>query len=151
VSVKELEGNVVFLRKLAPGGSNHSFGIHVARLAGMPRPLVRRAEEVLALLETQRRDDGQANARDTALKKGQPSLSASESSAQSDPIQLSIFQLDDPALEAIRDQLMEVDIDHLTPVQALMKLHEIKATLTGKRGKGQRHAAEGRTEVSIEP
>jgi DNA mismatch repair protein MutS len=151
VSVKELEGNVVFLRKLAPGGSNHSFGIHVARLAGMPRPLVRRAEEVLALLETQRREDGQANARDTVRKKGQPSLSASGTSAQSDPIQLSIFQLDDPALEAIRDQLMEVDIDHLTPVQALMKLHEIKATLTGKRGKDQPHATKGRTEVSIQP
>ena len=120
VSVKELDGNIVFLRKLAPGGSNHSFGIHVAKLAGMPRSLVRRAEEVLTALETARGD----------ASSSKPDVS--EVSLPEEGLQMSFFQLDDPALEAIRDRIMEVDIDHLTPVEALMKLHEIKATLTGK-------------------
>lgn len=110
----------MFLRKLARGGSNHSFGIHVAKLAGMPRSLVRRAEEVLTALETARGD----------ASSSKPDVS--EVSLPEEGLQMSFFQLDDPALEAIRDRIMEVDIDHLTPVEALMKLHEIKATLTGK-------------------
>ena len=121
VSVKEMGGKIVFLRKLAPGGSNHSFGIHVAQLAGMPRGLVRRAEEVLATLEAARGKQPTGTTPDVS------NLGLPE-----EGIQMSFFQLDDPSLEAIRDRIMEVDIDHLTPVEALMKLHEIKATLTGK-------------------
>ena len=121
VSVKELDGKIVFLRKLAPGGSNHSFGINVAQLAGMPRTLVRRAKEVLSDLEDARGAQPQGD--DIHV----PTISDVE-----EGIQMSFFQLDDPSLEAIRDKIMEVDIDHLTPVEALMKLHEIKATLTGK-------------------
>ena len=131
VSVKEMNGKVVFLRKLAPGGSNHSFGIHVARLAGMPRTLVRRAEDVLESLESARSGEG-ASAQEASMPRHEaPDLSAIVPAAES--MQMSFFQLDDPALESIRDQLMEVDIDHLTPLQALMKLHEIKATLSGKK------------------
>ena len=131
VSVKEMNGKVVFLRKLAPGGSNHSFGIHVARLAGMPRTLVLRAEDVLESLESARSGEG-ASAQEASMPHHEaPDLSAIVPAAEG--MQMSFFQLDDPALESIRDQLMEVDIDHLTPVQALMKLHEIKATLSGKK------------------
>ena len=124
VSVKEMNGKIVFLRKLAPGGSNHSFGIHVAQLAGMPRSLVRRAEEVLTSLEDARGEKPTGTAPDV-----------SNVVAAEEGLQMSFFQLDDPSLEAIRDRIMEVDIDHLTPVEALMKLHEIKATLTGKSSK----------------
>ena len=124
VSVKEMNGKIVFLRKLAPGGSNHSFGIHVAQLAGMPRSLVRRAEEVLISLEDARGEKPTSTAPDV-----------SNVVAAEEGLQMSFFQLDDPSLEAIRDRIMEVDIDHLTPVEALMKLHEIKATLTGKSSK----------------
>lgn len=131
VSVKEMNGKVVFLRKLAPGGSNHSFGIHVARLAGMPRTLVLRAEDVLESLESARSGDGKSAEEASMPTHEAPDLSAIVPAAEG--MQMSFFQLDDPALESIRDQLMEVDIDHLTPVQALMKLHEIKATLSGKK------------------
>ncbi|HBS20454.1 MAG TPA: DNA mismatch repair protein MutS, partial [Flavobacteriales bacterium] len=124
VSVKEMNGKIVFLRKLAPGGSNHSFGIHVAQLAGMPRSLVRRAEEVLISLEDARGEKPTSTAPDV-----------SNVVAAEEGLQMSFFQLDDPSLEAIRDRIMEVDIDHLTPMEALMKLHEIKATLTGKSSK----------------
>ena len=131
VSVKEMNGKVVFLRKLAPGGSNHSFGIHVARLAGMPRTLVLRAEDVLESLESARSGEGVTTQNDDLPRHEAPDLSAIVPVAEG--MQMSFFQLDDPALESIRDQLMEVDIDHLTPVQALMKLHEITATLSGKK------------------
>ena len=131
VSVKEMNGKVVFLRKLAPGGSNHSFGIHVARLAGMPRTLVLRAEDVLESLESARSGDGKSAQEASMPTHEAPDLSAIVPAAEG--MQMSFFQLDDPALESIRDQLMEVDIDHLTPVQALMKLHEIKATLSGQK------------------
>ena len=124
VSVKEMNGKIVFLRKLAPGGSNHSFGIHVAQLAGMPRSLVRRAEEVLISLEDARGEKPTSTAPDV-----------SNVVAAEEGLQMSFFQLDDPSLEAIRDRIMEVDIDHLTPMEALVKLHEIKATLTGKSSK----------------
>ena len=131
VSVREMNGKVVFLRKLAPGGSNHSFGIHVARLAGMPRTLVLRAEDVLESLESARSGEGVTTQNDDLPRHEAPDLSAIVPATEG--MQMSFFQLDDPALESIRDQLMEVDIDHLTPVQALMKLHEIKATLSGKK------------------
>ena len=131
VSVKEMNGKVVFLRKLAPGGSNHSFGIHVARLAGMPRTLVLRAEDVLESLESARSGEGVTTQNEDLPRHEAPDLSAIVPAAEG--MQMSFFQLDDPALESIRDHLMEVDIDHLTPVQALMKLHEIKATLSGKK------------------
>ena len=132
VSVKEMNGKVVFLRKLAPGGSNHSFGIHVARLAGMPRTLVLRAEDVLESLESARSGgEGGVSQNDDLPRHEAPNLSAIIPAAEG--MQMSFFKLDDPGLESIRDQLMEVDIDHLTPVQALMKLHEIKATLSGKK------------------
>ena len=124
VSVKEMNGKIVFLRKLAPGGSNHSFGIHVAQLAGMPRSLVRRAEEVLISLEDARGE-----------KPAGTAPGVSKVVAAEEGLQMSFFQLDDPSLEAIRDRIMEVDIDHLTPMEALVKLHEIKATLTGKSSK----------------
>jgi len=130
VSVKELKGKIVFLRKLAPGGSNHSFGIHVAQLAGMPRPLIRRAEEVLKVLESARGEASQASSEPQSQ-----APSTSHIAPHEEGLQMSFFQLDDPALESIRDQILEVDIDHLTPMQALMKLHDIKSTLTGTKSK----------------
>jgi DNA mismatch repair protein MutS len=109
VSIQEKEGKVVFLRKLLPGGSEHSFGIHVAKMAGMPLTVVRRAEKILAELESSRKQE-----------KPKDGLEAGKN------MQLSFFQLDDPALESIRDELETLDVDNLTPVQALLKLNEIK-------------------------
>ncbi len=109
VSIQEKEGKVVFLRKLLPGGSEHSFGIHVAKMAGMPLTVVRRAEKILAELESSRKQE-----------KPKDSLEVGKN------MQLSFFQLDDPALESIRDELETLDVDNLTPVQALLKLNEIK-------------------------
>jgi len=121
VSVKEISGKVVFLRKLAPGGSEHSFGIHVAKLAGMPGSIVRRAEDVLHQLETTYRGSDK-----TAVSSLKPSGTASGG------VQLSFFQLDDPVLSQIRDEILRVDIDNLTPMAALNKLNDIKKILTGK-------------------
>ena len=122
VSVKEIRGKVVFLRKLAPGGSEHSFGIHVAKLAGMPGSIVRRAEEVLHQLESTYRGSDKA-----AVSSLKPAGAAS-----SGGVQLSFFQLDDPVLSQIRDEILRVDIDNLTPMAALNKLNDIKKILTGK-------------------
>lgn len=113
VSIKELGKRIIFLRKLKPGGSAHSFGIHVARMAGMPSRVIQRANAIMAKLEKNHSND-ELNA----------SLPAK------DDVQLSFFQLDDPVLEQIRDEIMRIDIDRLTPVEALLKLHEIKK-LTG--------------------
>jgi DNA mismatch repair protein MutS len=113
VSVKETAGKIVFLRTLSPGGSAHSFGIHVAKLAGMPRTVVQKAENMLAKLE-------QSEAREEQSKRV---------AAPSTDVQLSFVQLDDPVLLEIRDELADLDIDHLTPVEALMKLQEIKNRL----------------------
>lgn len=119
VAVREVDGRVLFLRKLVPGGSDRSFGIHVAQMAGMPRTVVDRAKKVLAHLERSHAGDlGDGPA-------GAPTRTGPSKAPSLEP-QLSIFQLDDPALEAIRDQLTELDIDTLTPVEALMKLNEIK-------------------------
>lgn len=120
VSVKEINNKVVFMRKLARGGSEHSFGIHVAKLAGMPQSIVKRAGEVLKHLEKANRDNEAPKA----------SLSTLESSPEG--MQLSFFQLDDPVLSQLRDQILGLDIDNLTPVAALNKLNDIKAILTGK-------------------
>ena len=116
-----MNGKVVFLRKLARGGSEHSFGIHVARLAGMPQSIVKRADEVLRHLEKVNRQTDNATA--TALASG----------AQLDEgVQLSFFQLDDPVLSQLRDEILGLDINNLTPMAALNKLHDIRTILTGK-------------------
>lgn len=120
VSVKEIEGKVVFLRKLARGGSEHSFGIHVAKLAGMPRTIVKRANEVLKHLEEANRRDG------VAPDKNLSTLSAP------DGMQLSFFQLDDPLLAQVRDAIIGLDINRLTPMDALNKLNDIQRMLSGK-------------------
>ena len=113
VTVKEIDGKVVFMRKLAKGGSAHSFGIHVAKIAGMPRYIISRAEEVLKQLE----DDA---------------VPVAPSGEAGSGMQLSIFQLDDPVLSQIRDEILDIDINNLTPVEALNKLNDIKGILTGK-------------------
>lgn len=113
VSIKELDNKVIFLRKLVPGGSAHSFGIHVARMAGMPPSVVKRANEILKELER--------NPQNQKLSK--PS---SDLGKQREGYQLSFFQLDDPVLKQIRDQLTKLDINNLTPIEALNKLNEIK-------------------------
>lgn len=119
VSVKEIDGKVVFLRKLQRGGSEHSFGIHVAKLAGMPRLIVDRATEVLKHLEASHRDNTSV-----ADIKDMPK--------HENGMQLSFFQLDDPVLEQIRNEIVGLDINNLTPVAALNKLHDIKKIITGK-------------------
>ncbi|HEY9183889.1 MAG TPA: DNA mismatch repair protein MutS [Salegentibacter sp.] len=123
VSVKELKDNVLFLRKLVPGGSEHSFGIHVARMAGMPQQVLHRANKILEKLEKSHsmEDSGEI------LKK-----------SAEDELQLSFFNLDDPLLEELKDELLEIDIDRLTPVEALMKLNEIKRMLAGKVKKAKK-------------
>ncbi|MDE6135197.1 MAG: DNA mismatch repair protein MutS [Muribaculaceae bacterium] len=137
VSVKEIDGKVVFLRKLARGGSEHSFGIHVARLAGMPQAIVARATEVLRQLEQAVDDAGLKG--DGSLSRSAPQVRgrgkahvAPSGSESHEGIQLSFFQLDDPVLSQVRDEILGVDINNLTPLQALTKLHDIKNILTGK-------------------
>ncbi|MDE6345324.1 MAG: DNA mismatch repair protein MutS [Muribaculaceae bacterium] len=120
VSVKEIDGKVVFLRKLARGGSEHSFGIHVAKLAGMPTSIVRRADEVLRHLEEANRRDGLAPEKQLA------SLEAPAG------MQLSFFQLDDPLLAQVRDAIAGLDINRLTPMDALNKLNDIQQMITGR-------------------
>ncbi len=120
VSVKEIDGRVVFVRKLVKGGSEHSFGIHVAKLAGMPATIVDRANNVLRQLESNSKN-GEALTRDL------DTVATSRSGYQ-----LSIFQLDDPVLEQVRDEILHIDINNLTPMEALNKLHSIKGILTGK-------------------
>ena len=120
VTVKEIDGKVVFLRKLMKGGSEHSFGIHVAKLAGMPARIVKRAEEVLSELERANRS------------KGSVTKDLSDVAQNRSGVQLSIFQLDDPVLSQIRDEILNTDINNLTPMEALNKLNEIKGVITGK-------------------
>ena len=119
VSVKEIENKVVFLRKLARGGSEHSFGIHVAKLAGMPPAIVKRADEVLHQLETTNRKD--------SISKDLGAVAE-----QTGGMQLSFFQLDDPVLSQVRDEIRDLDINNLTPMAALNKLHDIRKIITGK-------------------
>ena len=129
VSVREVGGKIVFLRKLVAGGSNHSFGINVAKLAGMPRSLVRRAEEVLVKLEEHKRDRSETQTGPTV---DPVKLPGSSNIHSENGVQMSFFQLDDPALEDVRDRLLDLDIDNLTPLDALMKLHEIRKVVGGK-------------------
>lgn len=117
VSVKELEDSIIFLRKLVAGGSNHSFGIHVAKLAGMPNVVIRKANKILKQLEE---SHANKNVEDT-LK-----------DVQNNDMQMSFFQLDDPLLEDLREEILATDIDTLTPIEALMKLNEIKRMLVKK-------------------
>lgn len=121
VSVKEVDGKVIFLRKLVPGGSEHSFGIHVAEIAGMPRSIVKRANTVLKQLEEEGSEVGAT---------GKPKLE--NIADKKDGVQLNIFQLDDPVLSQVRDEILGLDINNLTPVEALNKLNEIKKIVTGK-------------------
>lgn len=120
VSVKEMDGKVIFLRKLERGGSEHSFGIHVAEIAGMPPSIVRRASTILKQLEADNAQVGSA---------GKPNV---ENVVATDGMQMSLFQLDDPVLSQIRDEILHLDIDHLTPMDALNKLNDIKRILNGK-------------------
>lgn len=121
VSVKEMDGKVIFMRKLLPGGSEHSFGIHVAKLAGMPKSVVSRATEILHQLESSHRsEDGVAT-----VSKSSSSVESSSGSA----MQLSFFQLDDPVLSQIRDEIAGLDINNLTPIEALNKLNDIKSII----------------------
>lgn len=120
VSVKEIAGKVVFLRKLVRGGSQHSFGIHVAKIAGMPPTIVKRANEVLKILE----DNSAGN---ESMHKN-----LAEVGNSTPGMQLSFFQLEDPVLCQVRDEILHVDINNLTPVEALNKLNEIKKIITGK-------------------
>ncbi|MBD5200975.1 MAG: DNA mismatch repair protein MutS [Bacteroidales bacterium] len=130
VAVEEIDGKVVFLRKLRPGGSAHSFGIHVAKLAGMPPSIVKRADHVLRQLEANNRNDGSsAESEQSAVPASKADLSGIGSSR--DGYQLSFFQLDDPLLNQIRDRLLNLSIDNLTPLQALTTLHELQALLKG--------------------
>ena len=117
VSVKELKDSIVFLRKLVSGGSNHSFGIHVAKLAGMPNVVIHRANKILAKLEK----NNKSSEIKEVLKQ-----------TQEEEMQLSFFQLDDPLLENIKEEILATNIDTLTPIEALMKLNEIKRMLTKK-------------------
>ena len=121
VTVKEVNNKVIFLRKLERGGSEHSFGIHVAKMAGMPQSIVRRADEILHRLEQENRQDGIAS---------KPKVQAAPKSQ--DGVQLSFFQLDDPVLCQIRDEILHLDVNNLTPIEALNKLNDIKRIVTGK-------------------
>ena len=116
VSIKEFNNKIIFLRKLKRGGSEHSFGIHVARMAGMPRSVVRRADEILKELEQ-------------SHEKQELTKPIADLAGHREGMQLSIFQLDDPVLKQIRDQILGIDIDNLTPVEALNKLYNIKKLL----------------------
>ena len=131
VSVREADGKIVFLRKLEKGGSAHSFGIHVAKLAGMPPSIVRRADEVLKRLEQSAAKAATKETESTGPKADVPDTSALSSMA-SDGMQLSFFQLDDPLLSEVRDSLLSLDIDNLTPMQALNTLNNLKQLLLGK-------------------
>ena len=119
VSVKEVDGKVIFLRKLEKGGSEHSFGIHVAKLAGMPKSIVKRANTILGQLESDNRQQG-------------VSKPTKEIASSRDGMQLSFFQLDDPILCQIRDEILNLDVNNLTPLEALNKLNDIKKILKGK-------------------
>jgi DNA mismatch repair protein MutS len=127
VSVREANGKVIFMRKLVRGGSEHSFGIHVAKLAGMPPSIVQRANQILEDLEqgTRNQDGMDIGDRVSEIGSGKATVSAPEG------MQLSFFQLDDPVLEQIRDEVRTLDINNLTPLEALNKLSEIKK-LVGK-------------------
>ena len=115
VSVQEIKKRIVFLRKLKEGGSEHSFGIHVAKVAGMPKEILKKAEQMLSQLEE---SHGLENKKKTPV-------------SANDELQLSFFQLDDPVLSQVKKEITKIDIDTLTPIEALMKLNEIKKLVGG--------------------
>lgn len=119
VSVKEINNKIIFLRKLVRGGSEHSFGIHVAKMAGMPLSIIKRAEQILKQLEN-------------GSQKGNIDKPLVDVGEQREGMQLSFFQLDDPVLEQIRDEIKNLDVNNLTPIEALNKLNDIKRIITGK-------------------
>ena len=120
VSVREIDGKVIFLRKLMPGGSEHSFGIHVAKLAGMPKSIVKRSEHILQKLEA---------SNNRGELKGAPTAEIADSR---EGMQLNFFQLDDPVLSQVRDEILGIDVNNLTPLEALNKLNDIKRIVKGK-------------------
>ena len=120
VSVREIDGKVIFLRKLMPGGSEHSFGIHVAKLAGMPKSIVKRSEQILKKLEA---------GNNRGELKSAPTAEIAESR---EGMQLNFFQLDDPVLSQVRDEILGIDVNNLTPLEALNKLNDIKRIVKGK-------------------
>lgn len=121
VSVKEVDNKVIFLRKLERGGSEHSFGIHVAKMAGMPKTIVKRADEILHQLEKENRQEGMSSHHKVEPK-----------TVHQDGVQLSFFQLDDPVLCQIRDEILNLDVNNLTPLEALNKLNDIKKIVRGE-------------------
>ncbi|MDO4162999.1 MAG: DNA mismatch repair protein MutS [Bacteroides sp.] len=121
VAVKEIDNKVIFLRKLERGGSEHSFGIHVAKMAGMPKSIVKRADEILKQLETENRQTGAVTGK-----------KITEGASSAGGMQLSFFQLDDPVLCQIRDEILNLDVNNLTPLEALNKLNDIKRIVKGK-------------------
>ena len=121
ISVKEVDNKVIFLRKLERGGSEHSFGIHVAKMAGMPKTIVKRADEILHQLEKENRQEGMSSHHKVEPK-----------TVHQDGVQLSFFQLDDPVLCQIRDEILNLDVNNLTPLEALNKLNDIKKIVRGK-------------------
>ena len=121
VSVKEVDNKVIFLRKLERGGSEHSFGIHVAKMAGMPKTIVKRADEILHQLEKENRQEGISSHHKVEPK-----------TVHQDGVQLSFFQLDDPVLCQIRDEILNLDVNNLTPLEALNRLNDIKKIVRGK-------------------
>lgn len=118
VSVKELDGKIIFLRKLKEGGSEHSFGIHVARMAGMPQIVIQRSEEVLKILEQQHQI--------------QPSNNTPSTTTSTKPIQLSLFHLEDERLNKIQSILKAINLNTITPIEALIKLNEIQKIINEK-------------------
>ena len=128
VSVKEMDGKVIFMRKLVPGGSEHSFGIHVAKLAGMPPVVVERANEIMKELESGSRGNSATSSVSSASPSASSVVKTAKPSKKSnvDGIQLSFFNLEDPVLMQIRDEIKQIDINTLTPIEALNKLNEIK-------------------------
>ena len=120
VSVKEVDKKIIFMRKLIPGGSEHSFGIHVAKMAGMPKSIVKRADEILKQLET---DNRQQDIKSKPVK---------EIASGAEGYQLNLFQLDDPVLSQVRDEIKNLDVNNLTPMEALNKLNDIKKIITGR-------------------
>lgn len=121
VAVREVDNKVIFLRKLEPGGSEHSFGIHVAKMAGMPKSIVKRADEILKQLEQENRRTGSVSGK-----------TITEGASSAGGMQLSFFQLDDPVLCQIRDEILNLDVNNLTPLEALNKLNDIKRIVWGK-------------------
>ena len=130
ISVKEIDNKVIFLRKLTEGGSEHSFGIHVARMAGMPTSVLKKAQNMLEILEKKSEKNDEKTDKNTSknAKKQKKDTEKTEKNGY----QLSFIQLDDPTLLEIRDRILNIDIDTLTPIEALLKLNEIKKIVKKK-------------------